>query len=86
VATEAPLEKSTIEWAEAKTTLRDARDEADTGEVVSSVCGTGAPIGLGKFSEKHAFGSDGLDRKRVTLTPAGVQQLGFGLETIPPII
>ena len=86
MATEAPLEKSTIEWAEAKRTLRDARDEADTGEVVSSVCDTGALIGLRELSEIHAFGSDRLDRSRVSPTPAGVQQLGGGLKTIPLVI
>ena len=50
MATEAPLEKSTIEWAEAKRTFRDARDEADIGEAVSLLCNKGPLIGLGAFS------------------------------------
>jgi hypothetical protein len=86
VATDAPLEKSTTECAEAKRTLRDARDEADAGEVLSLVCDTGALIGLGELSWKHAIGSDRLDRNRISRTPAGVQQMGNGLETIPLVI
>jgi hypothetical protein len=80
VATEAPLEKSTIEWAEAKRTFRDARGDADTGQVVSSVRDTDVLIGLGELLEEHAFRTGRLDRKWVSPTHAGVQQVGGAIE------